>query len=371
MKQLNLMGSISQTGYGVVTYNILKYLTEAGWDISLFAKGGTDRNTTEEINLIKQSIKNAELFPYDAPCLNIWHQHDLANRIGRGKYVAYPFFELDCLSKVEQHHLNYPDELIVSSSWAKEVLERNKVTTPTTVVPPGVDLSLFNPHKVSPKQDNTFVFLNCGKWEIRKGHDFIVDAFHQAFNKDDNVELWLMPSNIFLTDQEKKNWEGLYMNTALGKAGKIKILPWVRTHSEVSKVMSVADCGIFPSRGEGWNLELLEMMALGKPVIATNYSAHTEFCNEDNCMLIDVDDVEPAYDGRWFFEQGNWAVIGQPQLKQFRDYMKETYDLFKSGGDLYNEAGVDTSEKYSWENCVEKLESILTNERVPVEYVGG
>lgn len=370
MKQLNLMGSMSQTGYGVVTYNILKYLTEAGWDISMFAKGGTDRQTNEEKYLIKKAIENADLFSYDAPCLNIWHQYDLANSVGRGKYIAYPFFELDCFNKIEQHHLNYPDELIVSSQWAKDMVERNKITTKTNIVSPGVDVSLFNPHKVSPKQNDTIVFLNSGKWEIRKGHDFIIDVFHQAFNTTDNVELWMMPTNIFLTPQETKNWESLYMNTPLGKAGKIKILPWVGSHSEVSKIMSVADCGIFPSRAEGWNLELLEMMALGKPVIATNYSAHTEFCEDNNCMLIEVDDVEPAFDGRWFFEQGNWAVIGQKQFKQMKDYMRSVYESFKNGVDLYNEAGAKTAEKYSWENCAEKLENILTSEGSHVEYVG-
>lgn len=371
MKQLNLMGSMSQTGYGVVTYNILKQLTERGWEVSMFAKGGTDRQTNEEKNIITKAIKNAQMFPQFAPCLNVWHQHDLANRIGYGKYIAYPFFELDCFNEMEKHHLSYPDELIVSSQWAKDVLEKNKVFTTTNIVSPGVDLSLFNPHKVTPKQDDTVIFLNCGKWEIRKGHDFLIDIFHQAFDKNDNVELWLMPTNMFLNPQEKKNWEGLYLNTPLGKAGKIKILPWVSSHAEVSKIMSVVDCGVFPSRAEGWNLELLEMMAMGKPVIATNYSAHTEFCNKDNCMLIDINDVEPAFDGKWFFEQGNWAVIGQEQLKQVKDYMRYVYESINDGNDMYNMSGVETSEKYSWENCAEKLENILTNEGVPVEYVGG
>ena len=78
---------------------------------------------------------------------------------------------------------------------------------------------------------------------------------------------------------------------------------------QVYNIMSQVDCGVFPSRGEGWNLELLEMMSAGKHVVATDYSAHTEFCTKENSGLVSISDVEPAFDGKWFFGQGNWAKI--------------------------------------------------------------
>ena len=64
--------------------------------------------------------------------------------------------------------------------------------------------------------------------------------------------------------------------------------------------MSKVDVGIFPSRAEGWNLEILELMSCGKHIITTNYSAHTEFCNKENALLVDIDELETAYDGKWF-----------------------------------------------------------------------
>ena len=54
--------------------------------------------------------------------------------------------------------------------------------------------------------------------------------------------------------------------------------------------MSQVDCGVFPSRAEGRNLELLEMMSAGKHVITTDYSAHTEFCTKDNAGLVPITD---------------------------------------------------------------------------------
>lgn len=362
-KKLNLIGSASYTGYGVVTYNLMRTFMEDDWRISLFPKGLHGRITQEEMYYIDRACKNAETFDYDAPCLTIWHQFDLALRTGRGKYLAYPFFELDTFTDLEKHQLGYPDELIVSSDWAKEVVKKNGISTPTHVIPPGVDFNIFNPNikpPVAEGMEEKTVFLNCGKWEVRKGHDFLIDAFHLAFKGDENVELWLLPTNIFLTPTEKKDWESLYMNSPLGKAGKIRIISWLHTHIELSNIMAQASCGVFPSRAEGWNLELLEMMALGKPVIATDYSAHTEFCNDENSMLIPIEVVEPAYDGKWFFEQGNWAKIENKQKKQLANFMRQVYEKKSSGEELSNHPGVETAKKYSWENCAKSLDNLLS-----------
>ena len=78
----------------------------------------------------------------------------------------------------------------------------------------------------------------------------------------------------------------MYKGSGLGN--KIRMIPRQKTQNDVYNIMIQTDCGVFPARAEGWNLELLEMMACGKQVIATNYSAHTEFCNPDNCRLINT-----------------------------------------------------------------------------------
>ena len=116
--------------------------------------------------------------------------------------------------------------------------------------------------------------------------------------------------------------------------------------------MSQVDCGVFPSRGEGWNLELLEMMAAGKHVITTEYSAHTEFCTEDNAGLVTIKEVEPAFDGKWFFGQGNWAKIGEHQMLDLN--MKMQRFIFDKKGTL-NESGIETAKTFSWQNTARKI----------------
>ena len=83
-------------------------------------------------------------------------------------------------------------------------------------------------------------------------------------------------------------------------------------------------CGLWciSITAEGWNLELLEMLACGKQVITTNYSAHTEFCNKENAF-VDIEKNETAYDGKWFNGKvGEWACIDKNEKEQFIEHMR-------------------------------------------------
>lgn len=53
---------------------------------------------------------------------------------------------------------------------------------------------------------------------------------------------------------------------------------------------SYDDCFVLPTRGEGWGMPLLEAMAYGRPVIATDWSAHTDFMTEDVAYPLRVSD---------------------------------------------------------------------------------
>jgi hypothetical protein len=93
------------------------------------------------------------------------------------------------------------------------------------------------------------------------------------------------------------------------------------------------------------------MMAMNKPVITTNYSAHTEFCTKDNAMLVDIDELEDANDNKYFHGFGKWAKIGDKQAQQFKDYMRYVYDNKINS----NPEGLKTAAKLSWENATSKL----------------
>lgn len=355
MKSLNLNCPINSTGYGVTSLNITKSLfNRKNLNISLFPIGNNiEINSEEDKSIIQELLNNSNKFNYNAPCIKIWHQHDLAQRIGNSHYYVFPFFEIDTLSAREIHHLNYADYIFVASSWAKNILIANEINKPIYIAPLGVDTTIFkNPIKIKFEKNN-YVFFHIGKWEHRKAQDFLLKAFDAAFNENDNVELRLVPHNPFLNEQEHNYWINLVNNCKL--KNKIKIFNRFPTQYHLAEFIYDADCGIFPSRAEGWNNEILESMALNKPIITTNYSAHTEYCTNKNSYLIDINELEPANDGKWFNGTGKWAKLADSQLNQTVDYMRFVYNNNISS----NAEGLLTAKKYSWDNTTSIIEETL------------
>lgn len=348
---INVTCSLSNTGYGIASKYILKQLDQFGHHISVISKGGYEADSHEDKTLFDKWISNGKLFPHDGTHLNIWHQFDLGQTFGRGKKYAFPFFELNRFSDLEKHHLKYPDELIVSSKWAAGIV-KEQTDRESHVVPLGVDNEIFSPAPQE-KSRTTYKFINAGKWEVRKGHDVLVEIFNKAFTKKDDVELILIPFNPFLNSQETIYWETKYKHSKLGN--KISIVPHNNyTHFDIASIIRQCDCGIFPSRAEGWNLELLECMACGLPVVTTNYSAHTEFCNSFNSYLIEPKGLEEAYDGKWFFKQGDWAKLTDDSIDEFVHIMRHLYEKRP-----YNIEGIETGQKFSWKNSAAKLLQVL------------
>lgn len=352
---LQIFAPIGYTGYGYASINILKSFIKKYDDkkVSLLPIGQPYIDNQSDTDLVKQCLSNQTSMPYDTPVLKIWHQFQLLERIGSGKYIAFPFFELDKFSNNDIYNLNFPDHLIVSCAWAKNVLLNNSVKQPISIAPLGVDTTIFHP--VDTKQTNNYVFCTIGKWEKRKAHEVIIHCFNKAFDKKDNVELWLLTHNGFLSQQEEQVWLNLVQQSKL--SDKIKIFPRLPSHKDVAEIISYSNCGIYISRGEGWNMELLETMAMNRPVIVSNYSAHTEYCNSDNSYLVDIEETELAIDNKWFFgnNDANWAKLGQKQIDQTIDYMRYMYKNQINN----NPNGVKTAEQYSWTNTVNEIVKIL------------
>ena len=349
---INVIGPVNQLGYGIASLNIIKALSKEN-NVSLFMIGQPQVTNQQDADIISKAIKNSQRPDFNAPCIRIWHQHDMSQFVGRGAKIGFPIFELNKFSELEKHHLSSLDKIFVCSQWAKSIILSNiKIDdNNVNVIPLGVDQNIFKPSEKT--HNKSTIFLNCGKWEIRKGHDILVDLFNSAFSVDDNVELWMMCENPFLTKEEADQWHNLYKQSKLGS--KIKILPRLSTQEEVYSIMSSVNCGIFPSRAEGWNLEVLELMACGKPVITTNYSAHTEFCNKNNSYLVDIEELQPAKDGKWFFGQGDWAKITNNQIEQFISYMQNVHNLNQSQKLPTNIGGIETAKQFSWENTAMEI----------------
>ncbi|MBI2949857.1 MAG: glycosyltransferase family 4 protein [Verrucomicrobia bacterium] len=252
------------------------------------------------------------------------------------------------------------DRVYVCTHWAQEVLLNHGLAPATVrVVPLGVDGATFSPG-LGAAQAGSFetLFVNVGKFELRKGQDVLVEAFNLAFEPKDPVRLLVHGCNNLMGENYNRFWIDHCKSTRLGDKITLVERPFV-SHREVAEFMAQADCGVFPARAEGWNLELLEMMALGKTVIATAYGGHTEFANQENCLLIKVTDLEDAQDGVKFTGQGQWAHLGPDQIEQLVVHLRAVHQRKQSGKLDVNSAGIVTAQRFTWQNAAAQLVSNL------------
>jgi len=351
--KLNLSCPINTTSYGYVSTYFMRELYRLGYDLRHIpiSYNSPDKNLIESV----KNVLDNDKFHYDAACLRIWHQYDLTSFTGSGAKIGFPIFELESFNSRETHSLGYPDFLFTPSKWSQNVLRNAGFDS--HIIPLGYDDSIFIPSEL-PDNKRT-IFGNFGKWELRKGHDVLWQAFNAAFEEDDNVILAMMPTNQFLTKEQVSFWESRYLNSKLGN--KIQILPRFETQDMVYNIMQQIHCAVFPSRAEGWNLEALESLACGRHLIITDCTAHSDFCNDKNSYLIKMTTgYEKAYDGKFFFGDSFWRSFGDYEFNQLVEHMRTVHKLNMSGSLKINSRGVETAKEFTWKNSAQKLHQTLS-----------
>lgn len=343
---INYYGPLSShIGYGIAAHYIIKAIYQLGTDIIYWPIGNPE--VDQDAELIQSFINNQRKYDTKFNTLTIWHQNLLHNRIGLNLNSALTFFEKNQLNAHEIMSMNTQDIIFAPSKWAYDIIKNTpQFKRECFHIPMGVDCDQF---KLSIR-DNcpTYKFFNIGKIEKRKGHDVLVDIFNKAFEKDDNVELVISWNNPFLTEEQHKEWESKYKTSKLGD--KIQFIPRIH-RNQMNMLYNTIDCGIFPTRAEGCGLPLMELLACGKPLITTNYSAHTDFCTSQNAMLVDIDGMEVCSDGVWFHGEGEWARLDEPQIDQFVEYMRKCY---RSSYKM-NIKGRQDMEERSWDKTAQSI----------------
>ena len=102
------------------------------------------------------------------------------------------------------------------------------------------------------------------------------------FSSEDDVLLVVL-TNAYHSSSDFETQTRSYA-VELGK--DVAVLPRVHfsprlQSTEMPSLYAAADVFVLPSRGEGWGRPHVEAMAMGLPVVATNWSGVTEYLTEE------------------------------------------------------------------------------------------
>lgn len=335
--RINIQCPINGLSYGIVSTNILDQFTKLGQDYRI--KPMSEFDTNEYSRFVSKCFNIEEDVDLYAPSLRIFHEHALFDHIGKGPRIGFPIFEKDILSPLDAWNIRHQDKVLVCSKWAQEVV--NQVNSNTHICPLGVDEDFLN-NEYNPT--GKVIFYTQGKREKRKGHDYLHKLFNKAFPAEQDIELWMFTQNIFDQPDVTRKFQAEYKQE-LGH--RVKFFPWL-PKSEMLKWLAKADYGIFPYRAEGWNMPLLEAMAMGKTVLGTNYSGPTEYLPEDQSF--EVKSFIEAFDHPWFTGGFVWAKIEDSE-DEIIDKMRQMYKSEKK----INTANQEIAKTFTWERTAKEV----------------
>ncbi len=247
-------------------------------------------------------------------------------------HVGRTMFETDRIPADWVTCCNGMDEVWVPSQFNVDTFANSGVLRDKLVVIPGaVDENLFDPAKQTPlplPNAAKFNFVSVFEWSGRKAWDVLLAAYLREFSAADDVCLHLRTYLFGHPDVDPRDTlEPLIRDFAASLGLGNKALPRIQLLTEqiptrdLPRLYLAADCVVVPSRGEGWGRPMHEAMAMGRPVIATGWSANTEFMNGDNSYLLDYELVEVAGVEPYLkhYLGHRWA---QPSEKHLRELMR-------------------------------------------------
>ena len=275
---------------------------------------------------------------------------------------GYTFFENELTETSIKNSKNY-DLVLAGSSWCEKKMQEIGINN-TGLLIQGIDPEIFYPIEES-KEEDIFVIFSGGKFEYRKGQDIVLKAVKVLQEKYENIVLMNAWFNMWpqsMTDMKYSkhidmslsgnNWtelmQSLYKNNNM-QVDKIFTFELIK-NTQLRDLYAKTDLGLFPNRCEGGtNLVLMEYMACGKPVIASNATGHKDILTAENSIMLNhFTECKIEKEGKF------WADWAEPSLDEVifqLEYAYNNRDYIKQTG----KHGAEHLKKFTWEETAKSL----------------
>lgn len=350
------------SGYAYVGRQLVKALIAEGHQVAADEMFQWNPELRQERYIDKEMLKNMKRRHFkNAPRINLVIPDQFHRGFGN-YHVGYTMFEVDRISDVWVVMCNKMDEIFVPSSFNYHTFSKSGVDSKKLkVMPFGVDAELFNPEAEKMRllgTEDKFVFFSDFQWSIRKGWDVLLEAYYGEFDRDEGVCLVLKTYEAVpgAPASEAVIFDGIKSIKRKFNKALPKVL-WFRHMIEdgrMPQLYKAMDCFVSTTRGEGWNLPLVQAMSMEVPSIVTNWSAHTDYATERNAYLIDYEMVETHASLLWHPGYRD-AYYANPSIEHTRSLMRHVYDNYEEAK-IKAEIGRDEILKqWTWKHSAQRI----------------
>lgn len=347
---INLIGSInSDTGLGQSTRLVADIIEAGNIDYTVYnyfvPPGGSMNDTTYQHKITNTLPYNINLIHVNASEFTRAFM-DIGKDAWDKRYnIAYWLWELEEFPQEWLGNMNLVDEIWTPAEFISNTL-RKYTDKPVNTVPYAgtapTDDSLNRKHFHLPEEDFLYLMMfDGGSRAERKNPDAVIEAFKRAYadhKEEQNVQKRKTGLVVKINEPESSEEDIAYIRQALAGYENIHFICETLTKVEVNSLIKCVDVYVSLHRAEGFGLVLAESMIVGTPVIATNWSANTEFMNTDVACMVDARMVEIEKEIPPFKKGYHWADadIGQAAAYMRRLYEdQQYYDRIKKSAKQY------------------------------------
>jgi glycosyltransferase involved in cell wall biosynthesis len=357
---------LSQSGYGVHARQIFRWLE--GQNLRVYCQIVNWGNTPWYVNpnalggMVGRIMSKTNDIPAKADVsLQLQLPDEWDPTIASVNIGMTALVETDICSPAWIDAVNKMHAVVLPSEFAKSTLIRSSMLRPVTtrveVIPESFPDALLANGQIDLDLTTDFNFLIVSQLTAAAPHEDrknIVNTVRwicEEFRNDSSVGVIVKTNSGRSTSIDKTLTRNALSAATNGLDSKVRVymlhgdvseqeMAGLYQHAKVRALVSL-------TRGEGFGLPLLEAAASGLPVIATSWSAHTEFLGK---KYIGVDHTlakipQSRVDGRIFVEGSKWA---DPSESDFKRRLKK----FRSSPDVPREWAAELKEtvrkSYGW-----------------------
>lgn len=251
--------------------------------------------------------------------------------IERRLNLALPFWELSSMPPQWLDVLAAMDLVLAPTRFIQSVLQDNDPRIRCVHFPLVMDLPPATPVDRGrfALPERSFVFLTAfdvGSDLERKNPWAAIRAFQSAFVGQESVHLVIKLTKPQGWPTSTAALEKL--RHGIEQDRRLILIDQHLSRSDLLTLFSGCDVLVSLHRAEGLGLVLMEMMALGKPVIATAWSGNMDFTTPENACLVDYDMVpvqalDSVYRKECARAAPRWA---EPRIASAASWMRRLYD---------------------------------------------
>jgi len=258
--------------------------------------------------------------------------------------------------------------IMTTSNFAKRVMGQFIPEDYLEVVPHGVD-EVYHPMNPRPRFEpymDKFVYGMVGRNVTRKDFGCLINSFGRLDSEVRENSILYLHTGVREIGGEKPGWDISWFVIRNNLVGKV-VTPdfnsmWIGSSEEkMSEVYNCLDVYVQATFGESFGLPVLEAMACGLPVIASENSSLPEIVGDAGLLV-------PCWEEEIYTQEG--FGIRKTKERELADAMEKLYHSPELREELGRKAH-QRAREFTWEkateSCLRALEKALEMPRLKLE----